>query len=307
MKKKLGIIKLKPFISEVFWEAPSPISIIDLEDGILVEANKAYLKFYGYNRKEVIGKKFTTLRHLTPEGINNFFQQIKEKGNTENILLKVKNKDSQDRQILASVKKIKINNKTLFLVVGTDISRAILPSKNVLNDIIKIYDSCRDEGVLLISNYEKKNPSLFYANDVAKIILNKYSFEKLINKLKRRESTNLILGSRSYYVKKKGTLDVSALQIIMIYPLPDSLYIKKTLKKYNLTPKKQEVALMATSGDSNRNIAEKLSISEHTVKEYLKEIFRIIGIHHRSELFPKLSNIKLFSIGIYSLMNCLPV
>jgi PAS domain S-box-containing protein len=299
--------KLKPFISEVFWEAPSPMSIIDLEDGILVEANKAYLKFYGYNRKEVIGKKFTTLRHLSLEGINNFFQQIKEKGNTENILLKVKDKDNQDRQILASVKKIKINNRILFLVVGTDISRAVLASKNVQDDIIKIYDSCRDEGVLLISNYEKNNPSLLYANEVAKIILKNYSLKKLITKLKRRESTSLITGSRSYYIKKKGTLDVSALQIIMIYPLPDSLFIKKTLKKYNLTPKKQEVALMATSGDSNRNIAEKLSISEYTVKEYLKEIFRIIGIHHRSELLPKLSNFKLFSIGIYSLINCLPV
>jgi PAS domain S-box-containing protein len=291
MKKKLDTVQLKPFISEVFWEAPSLMSIIDLEDGTLVEANKAYLKFYGYERKEVIGRKFTTLRHLSPEGINNFFQQIKEKGSTENILLKVKDKNNQDRQLLASVKKVKINNKTLFFVVGTDISRTVLTSQKVQDDIIKIYDSCRDEGVLLISNYEKKNPSLFYANDVAKIILKKYSFEKLINKLKGQESTKLNVGSRSYYVKKKGTLDVSALQIIMIYPLPNSLYIKKTLKKYNLTPKKQEVALMASSGDSNRDIAKKLSISEYTVKEYLKEIFRIIGIHHRSELFPKLVNI----------------
>jgi PAS domain S-box-containing protein len=291
MKNNLETIQLKPFINEVFWEAPSPMSIIDVEDGTLVEANIAYLKFYGYTREEVIGKKFTSLRHLSPEGINNFFQQIKEKGNTENILLKVKDKNNQDRQILASVKKIKITNKTLFLVVGTDISRAILASQKVQDDIIKIYDSCRDEGVLLINNYEKKNPSLFYANEVARIILKKYSFKKLIHKLKAQESAKIIVSSKSYYVKKKGTLDVSALQIIMIYPLPDSLYIKKTLKKYKLTPKKQEVAIMASSGDSNRNIAKKLSISEYTVKEYLKEIFRIIGIHHRSELLPKLVNL----------------
>lgn len=267
------------------------MSIIDLEHGTLVEANKAYLEFYGYTRKEVIGKKFTSLRHLSTEELNKYFRQMKEKGNAENILLKVKDKNNQERHILANVKKVKINYKTFFLVIGTDISETIVASKKVQDNIIKIYDSCQEEGVLLVSNYEKKNASLFYANEVAKIILKKYFFEKLIQKLKAQGSAKVVVGSKSYYVKKKGSLDVSALQIIMIYPLPDSLYIKRTIKKYGLTPRKQEVALMAAKGKSNRKISEKLGISEYTVKEYLKEIFRIIGIRHRSELFPKLINL----------------
>jgi len=291
MKKKLETIQLKPFINEVFWEAPSPMSIIDVEDGTLVEANKAYLKFYGYNRKEVIGKKFTSLRHLSPEDLNNYFRQIKEKGNADNILLKVKDRNNQDRHILANVKKIKINNKVLFLVMGTDISDTIIASKKVRDNIIQVYDSCHDEGVLLASNYEQKNPSLFYANEVARMIFKKYSFKKLINKLKTQGSSKIIVGSKSYYVKKKGSLDISALQIIMFYPLPDSPYIKKAIKNCGLTPRKQDVALMAANGKSNRMISEKMGISEYTVKEYLKEIFRIIGIHHRSELFPKLVNL----------------
>lgn len=291
MKKSLSKIQKAPITNDFFWEAPNPMSIIDLEDGTLVEANKAYLEFYGYSRKEVIGKKFTSLRHLSPEELNNYFRQIREKGNAENILLRVKDRNNQDRHILANVKKIKINNKTLFLVVGTDISDTINSTKNVQDNIIKIYDSCQDEGVLLVSNYGTKNPSLFYANEVSKIILKKYSFQKLIGKIKMQGSAKIVVGSKSYYVKKKGSLDVSALQIIMIYPLPDSLYIKKTIKKYGLTPRKQEVALMAAKGKSNKKISEKLGISEYTVKEYLKEIFRITGIRHRSELFPKLVNL----------------
>jgi PAS domain S-box-containing protein len=291
MKKNLDANQLAPFINEVFWEAPSPMSIIDLEHGTLVEANKAYLEFYGYSRDEVIGKKFTSLRHLSPEELSKYFRQMKEKENAENILLKVKDKNNQERHILANVKKVKINYKPFFLIIGTDISETIVASKKVQDNIIKIYDSCQDEGVLLVSSYRTKNPSLFYANEVSKIILKKYSFQKLIGKIKMQGSAKIVVGSKSYYVKKKGSLDVSALQIIMIYPLPDSLYIKKTMKKYALTPRKQDVALMAANGNSNRKISEKLGISEYTVKEYLKEIFRIIGIRHRSELFPKLVNL----------------
>jgi PAS domain S-box-containing protein len=283
---------LSPFINEVFWNAPNPMSILDPDDGTIAEVNESYLKFYGYNRKDVIGKKWSQLRHLSPEAVDNIFSQLKEKGNAENILLNVRDKDNQERHLLINVKKIKYNNKTLFLTLGTDISQNVLASKKIQDDIIKVYDSCHDEGVVLISNYEKKNPSLSYANEVARVVLKKYPFKKLISKLKARGSTRITVGSKSYYVKKKGSLDVSAVQIIMIYPLPDSLYIKKTMKKYALTPRKQEVAFMAARGKSNRNIAEKMGISEYTVKEYLKDIFRKIGISHRSELFPKLMSLK---------------
>jgi PAS domain S-box-containing protein len=282
---------LSPFINEVFWNAPNPMSILDPDDGTIAEVNESYLKFYGYNRKSVIGKKWSQLKHFAPGAAENIFSQLKEKGNAENILLNVRDKKNQERHVLLNVRKIKINDKTLFLTSGTDISQNVLASKKIQDDIIKIYDSCHDEGVLLISHYENKNPSLSYANEAARAVLKKHSFKKLMSKLKARGSTRIMVGSKSYYVKKKGSLDVSAVQIVMIYPLPDSLYIKKTMKKYALTPRKQDVAYMAARGNSNRKIAEKLGISEYTVKEYLKDIFRKIGISHRSELFPKLLSI----------------
>jgi PAS domain S-box-containing protein len=283
---------LSPFINEVFWKATNPMSILDPDDGKVVEVNEAYLKFYGYEKKDVIGKKLSKLGHLSGRAIVDIFSQMKEKGNAENIFLKVKTIHNEERHILLNVKRIKVDNKVLILTLATDISMSVLSSKKMQDDIIKIYDSCHDEGVILISHYEKKNPSLFYANEVARIILKKYSFKKLISKLKGQGTTRITVGSKSYYVKKKGSLDISAVQIIMIYPLPDSLYIKKTMKKYALTPRKQDVAFMAARGNSNRKIAEKLGISEYTVKEYLKDIFRIIGISHRSELFPKLINLQ---------------
>jgi PAS domain S-box-containing protein len=74
--------------------------------------------------------------------------------------------------------------------------------------------------------------------------------------------------------------------------LQDYKYVKGKLKQFHLTPRQQEIAMLSAAGDSNREIARKLCISEYTVKDHQKEIFRIIGIKNRSELFPRLLNMR---------------
>lgn len=74
--------------------------------------------------------------------------------------------------------------------------------------------------------------------------------------------------------------------------LPDKIYIKEIVKQYDLTPRKREIAVMAATGYSNDEIARKLSLSPYTIKDHLKEIFQIIGVHSRRELFPKFLNLR---------------
>jgi DNA-binding CsgD family transcriptional regulator len=74
--------------------------------------------------------------------------------------------------------------------------------------------------------------------------------------------------------------------------LKDDKFVKEKLKTYPLTHRQQEIALLSATGDSTSEIARKLFISPNTVKDHQKEIFRIIGIHSRNELFPKLLNIQ---------------
>ena len=74
--------------------------------------------------------------------------------------------------------------------------------------------------------------------------------------------------------------------------LKDDKFIKEKLKHYQLSPRQQEIALLSATGHSNNEIAKKLFISPYTVKDHQKEIFRIIGIHSRNELFPKLLNLR---------------
>ena len=51
-----------------------------------------------------------------------------------------------------------------------------------------------------------------------------------------------------------------------------------------LTPRENEIAALVATGASNRKIAERLSISERTVKAHLGVIFRKIGITDRLQL-----------------------
>lgn len=51
-----------------------------------------------------------------------------------------------------------------------------------------------------------------------------------------------------------------------------------------LTPREQKVAMLVAEGMSNREISLSLSISEHTVKNYMFHIFDKLGISNRVEL-----------------------
>ncbi|HUN55657.1 MAG TPA: PAS and helix-turn-helix domain-containing protein [Smithella sp.] len=69
-------------------------------------------------------------------------------------------------------------------------------------------------------------------------------------------------------------------------------YVKVLLQPFKLTPRKEEVAVLLAKGLSNRDIAQRLFISENTVKEHMKDIFRAIGVGNRGEFFPKLLNLR---------------
>jgi DNA-binding NarL/FixJ family response regulator len=57
-----------------------------------------------------------------------------------------------------------------------------------------------------------------------------------------------------------------------------------------LSSREREVAELAAQGLSNRDIAERLSLSERTVGNHLQSIFNRLGINNRRELMRKMSN-----------------
>lgn len=55
----------------------------------------------------------------------------------------------------------------------------------------------------------------------------------------------------------------------------------------NLSPREQEIVRMLTKGLQNKNIAQVLEISPHTVATYMKRIFAKLGVNSRTEIIIK--------------------
>ncbi len=51
-----------------------------------------------------------------------------------------------------------------------------------------------------------------------------------------------------------------------------------------LTPRERDVALFVVDGRSDREIAERLSLSHHTVSQYVKRIYRKLDVSSRVAL-----------------------
>jgi len=54
-----------------------------------------------------------------------------------------------------------------------------------------------------------------------------------------------------------------------------------------LSPRERQVTMLLMGGDSRKQVAAKLRLSEHTVADYLKEIYRKLGVNSRAELLAK--------------------
>ncbi|MBQ4647641.1 MAG: helix-turn-helix transcriptional regulator, partial [Clostridia bacterium] len=60
-----------------------------------------------------------------------------------------------------------------------------------------------------------------------------------------------------------------------------------------LSPKKREVAKLICLGYTNKDIATTLFLSEHTVKDYVKDIYIALDVHSRIELAALVNNYRL--------------
>lgn len=58
----------------------------------------------------------------------------------------------------------------------------------------------------------------------------------------------------------------------------------RPFRKFGLTPRESEIVAEIVKGMTNRELAEKLNISEDTIKRHLSNIFDKVGASHRLEL-----------------------
>jgi DNA-binding NarL/FixJ family response regulator len=92
---------------------------------------------------------------------------------------------------------------------------------------------------------------------------------------------------RCIQVVHRGQLWATAQQfnyLIELVTQVPSLRVVNTRGDVLITPREEQVVALVAEGLSNREIAQELGLSEHTVKKYLFRIFEKLGISTRVEL-----------------------
>lgn len=277
------------YLQTIFWKAPNPMGISTAKEGIYIAVNEAFTKLYGLRRQQVIGKSSVELGFLSQGKRLKLFNEIKEKGYVENILLKCRNKSNELQCVLLNTTPIKIKNQVLWNTIGTNISNFKLTRELQKENIFaKSLDSLDTIGIILFNDYEDAPLSLFHVNETAKKILGKETVPNLINELDGHESIFLNTRTGYYFVRKLLTCRKAPLKVIIMEKFPNTKIVEGQMRQRGLTPRQQEIAMLVARGYSNSEIAVKLSITKHTVKDHLKKIFQIFDVHNRVEIGPKI-------------------
>lgn len=284
MNKKNSFNDSNILADRLFLNTPNPMCITKAADGTFVEVNEAFLNFSGLKSEDVIGKTSLETGQMTAKERTKIINDIKKKGYAENIEkeIKIKGKNNDAKYVSFNTFPIKGGRNGLFLTIITDISRLRLGREPQENILFKSLGAIKGTGVILINGNKQSKPHIF-VNDAAKKALKGKSVNDLLNALTGRKSIYFNTASGCYQVKIVSR-NHNSLKIIQMEQAPINVSVKEILKNKNLSPQERETAYLIAMGYSNRQIAEELSISEYTVKEYVKDIFQKFNLNKRSEL-----------------------
>lgn len=177
-----------------------------------------------------------------------------------------------------------------------------------LNDSISVVSMASD-GDECISVLESKKPDLLLLDinmpgkNGLEIIeeIKKLNFNVKIILLTVHNEVDYLLkaveiGADGYVLKDSGSAElVNAIEIVMsgesyiqpdMIPMLNSKMIAKNSDKEkmkNLTKRELEVLVLVSEGMFNKEIADKLSISERTVKNHISSIFKKIDVADRTQ------------------------
>lgn len=122
-------------------------------------------------------------------------------------------------------------------------------------------------------------------NEVISILLS----HKLDGIIATDTDTPLFLKALSVIHEGQVWIDNTKLKALLNYA--ESAARAKNIDK--ISRKEQEVIILVSQGLKNREIAEKLRISEQTVKAHISHIFRKVKVTNRSQLVPLAMKFRL--------------
>lgn len=149
-------------------------------------------------------------------------------------------------------------------------------------------EGCKDPKIIL-TDYFSLNKSIFSRYPEAKVVfidmgLNEKSLIKVLTHYK---IAGIIAPYTDINLFKKALKVINDGQIWL-----DNRYLKHLLKNiekvsfkdFSLTSREKKIVYLVCEGLANKEIADKLNISEQTVKAHLHKIFKKLGVSSRTQL-----------------------
>jgi two-component system CheB/CheR fusion protein len=116
----------------LFHSNPIPTSLTQLEDGIFLNVNDAYLEFAGLQREKVIGRTAQELDLPIPQDIRpRIVNQLKNEGMVQNLELQVRRASGELATVLASIQLISIDQSQALLLAFIDISDRVKAEQQI--------------------------------------------------------------------------------------------------------------------------------------------------------------------------------
>lgn len=94
------------------------------------------------------------------------------------------------------------------------------------------------------------------------------------------EDLSIEAGADAYVQKSAGAVEIA--NVLRVF-LNDELEPEAAPSTEKLSKRQKQLLVMINKGQSNRDIAEELQISEHTVKVHLWRLFRRLNVKSRSQ------------------------
>lgn len=165
-----------------------------------------------------------------------------------------------------------------------------MPEMNGIECIKLVKQKCPEIKILILTTFNEEDYIVEgLANGANGFLLKGIDFENLISSVRQAAKGNLLipsevaikLANRLHNVYTNNT--TARVEKVLPYLEGNNIY---------LTEREISILKLMMDGLNNRKIAEKIFISEGTVKNYVSEIYRKFNVKNRSELLSYLIEIQ---------------
>lgn len=254
--------------NQLFMASPTWIILATVEEGYFLDFNDAFCRDTGYQKNEVIGRTTVEIglwEH--PEDRDRVLRKIKTEGGLDKFPLRLRMRDGEFRDFLWSTVIIEVHGKECLLSVLVDVG-----------------DLKRTQKQLAKTNreLEKRSNDLAEMNSALKVLLKQRDEDKKNLESRVWHNIKKMIQPHLHNLRMSGLNPTQAAHLdVAVSRLEDissSMGQRLGRQAYGLTARELEVVGHIAEGKTNKDIAELLCISVHSVESHRFSIRKKLGL-----------------------------